>query len=59
MLSGKKTYIAAVLAAVSALALYAQGIVSHGFDMGELLKFLNSEAIVGALAFLRNAIEKK
>lgn len=58
-MNGKKTYILAALGALSALALYAQGVILNGFDFTELLKFVNSEAMIGALAALRHAFGKK
>ena len=59
ILDGKKTYILVGLALVGALATYFSGVVLHGFDLGEFWKFIQSEAVVGALATLRLAIAKK
>lgn len=59
MLSGKKTYILVALAAIAALATYASSVISNGFDFGDLVKFINSEAIVLAFATIRQAIAKK
>lgn len=59
MLSGKKTYILVGLALVGAFITYAQGVVTNGFNIGELWNFLQTEAVVAALATLRMAIGKK
>ena len=59
MLSGKKTYILVGLALVGALVTYAQGVVTNGFNLGEFWNFLQTEAVVAALATLRMAIGKK
>ena len=59
MLDGKKTYILVGLALLGALATYSAGVVNHGFDIGELWKFIQSEAVVAALATIRLAIAKK
>lgn len=48
-----------ILAAISAAALYAQTVVANGFDFQEFIKFVNSEAVISALGFLRAAIAKK
>jgi len=59
MLSGKKTYALVILGAISTLALYAQNVITNGFDLGELVKFVNSEAIILAFGTIRAAIAKK
>lgn len=59
MLNGKKTYIAAILGLVSAVALYAQQVLTAGFTFDGLLVFVNSSAVLGAIAFLRSALSKK
>lgn len=59
MLSGKKTYILVGLALLGAFATYSAGVVNHGFDLGEFWKFIQSEAVVAALATIRMAIAKK
>lgn len=59
VLPGKKTYILVALGALSALAIYIGAVVGHGFDLGEFIKFVNSEAIVLAFATIRQAISKK
>lgn len=56
---GKRTYALVILGALSALCLYAQSVLSNGFDFNELIKFINSEAMIGAIGFLRSAIAKK
>jgi len=48
-----------ILAAISAAAIYAQTVVTNGFDFGEFIKFVNSEAVIAALGFLRAAVAKK
>ena len=58
MLTGKKTYILVGLALLGAFATYSAGVVNHGFDIGEFWKFIQSEAVVGALATIRLAIAK-
>lgn len=59
MLEGKKTYALVILAAISAAALYAQQVLTSGFDFGGFIKFVNSEALVLAFATVRQAIAKK
>lgn len=59
MLDGKKTYILVGLALVGALATYVSGVVQNGFDIGGLWQFLQTEAVVAALATIRLAIAKK
>jgi hypothetical protein len=59
MLNGKKTYILVGLALLGAFATYSAGVVNNGFDLGEFWKFIQSGAVVGALATLRLAIGKK
>ena len=58
MLNGKKTYILIGLALLGALATYSAGVVNNGFDIGEFWKFIQSEAVVAAIATLRMAIAK-
>jgi len=58
-MSGKKTYALVILGALSALALYVQGVIQNGFDLQEFIKFVNSEALMLAFATLRQAIAKK
>ena len=51
-LNGKKTYICAILAALGGLGVF----ISHGdFSIPAILSFVNSEAVVGAIAALRAA----
>ena len=59
MLNGKKTYLLVGLALLGAFATYSAGVVQNGFDLGELWKFLQTEAVVAALATIRMAIAKK
>ena len=59
MLAGKKTYILVALALLGAFATYSAGVVQNGFNIGELWKFLQTEAVVAALATIRMAIAKK
>lgn len=59
MMDGKKTYILVALAAISALALYAQSVITNGFDVSEFIKFLNTEALTAAFATVRLAISKR
>ena len=59
ILTGKKTYILVILGLISALCLYVQQVVTSGFDIPGLFKFLNSEAIVAAIGTLRLAVGKK
>ena len=57
-LVGRRTYILVGLALLGAFATYSAGVVNHGFDLGEFWKFLQSEAVVAALATIRLAIGK-
>ncbi len=59
MLSGKKTYILVGLALLGAFATYSAGVVNNGFDLGKFWEFLQTEAVVAALATIRLAIAKK
>lgn len=59
MLSGKKTYILVGLALLGAFATYSANVVNNGFDLGQFWQFLQSEAVVAALATIRLAIGKK
>lgn len=59
VLNGKRTYILVGLALLGAFASYFSGVVTHGFDLGELWKFVQSESVVAALATIRMAIGKK
>ena len=59
MLEGKKTYILVGLALVGALTTYLASVVSNGFDLGQFWGFIQSEAVIGALATIRLAIAKK
>jgi len=59
MLNGRKTYVLVGLALLGALATYSAGVVNNGFDIGELWKFIQSSAVVAALATIRLAISKK
>lgn len=56
---GKKTYLLALLGAVSTLAIYLSQVVSDGFSVEGFLRFVNSETIYGAFATLRLAFAKK
>lgn len=58
-MSTSRTIWMVILAAVSAAALYAQTVIANGFDFQEFIKFVNSEAIIAALGFLRAAVGKK
>jgi hypothetical protein len=59
VMPGKKTYILVALAALAGLANYLSQVVSVGFDFGEFIKFVNTEAVTVALATIRLAIAKK
>ena len=59
MLNGKKTYILVGLALLGAFATYSASVVSGGFDIGKFWQFVQSEAVVAALATIRMAIGKK
>ena len=59
VLPGKKTYILIGLALAGALATYVSGVISNGFDLNGLLAFVQSQAVVAAIATLRLALEKK
>jgi hypothetical protein len=59
MLDGKKTYILVGLALLGALATYVSHVISAGFNLVELWTFIQSEAVVAALATIRLAIAKK
>lgn len=56
---GKKTYALVGLALISEAALYASGIIDHGFNLGELLGFVNGATMTAALATIRMAFGKK
>jgi hypothetical protein len=56
---GKKTYALVILALVSELALYAQSVLAGGFDLGNLLTFVNGATMTAALATIRMAFGKK
>jgi hypothetical protein len=59
MLDGKKTYLLVALAGIGALATYASGVVTNGFDLAAFWSFLQSEAMIAVFATLRMAIAKK
>lgn len=56
---GKKTYTLIALALISEAALYAQGVIAHGFVLSDLLGFVNGATMTAALATVRMAFGKK
>ena len=59
ILPGKKTYILVSLGLIAGIALYIQSVVNVGFNWTGFMQFINSEAVVAALATLRLAFGKK
>ncbi len=58
-MNGKKTYILVIIAALAGLLNYIHGVMLDGFDLNNLMSFVNSEAMIVALATLRAALKKK
>jgi len=58
MLNNRKTYIAAGLGFISAIALYGQSLLANGFEFHIFLQFVQGAAVMSGLAALRHAISK-
>lgn len=59
LLPGQKTYILISLALVAGVANYVGGVVTNGFNIQDLLSFINGEAATAAIAMVRLAVGKK
>lgn len=55
-LKGKKTYILVALALIAGVANYVGIVIERGFNLNELLTFINGEAVTAAIAALRMGV---
>ena len=55
-MSGKKTYIAVIAGIIASLALFVQ---VGDYSWNSIMRLIQSDAILGAVAFLRMAVSKK